>query len=206
MEERTLLFLARHGQTSFNQEGRIQGQTDVPLDEEGLRQAQALASFARRAGISVVYASDLQRALNTARACAESCGLLVHARRDLRERDFGDLEGKTPAELGQSLSEFMTYSREQEDLPLPGGGESYRQLRERAVQALTSMVSTHPAQRVLVVSHGALLKSALEWALGLPPGVRGRFLLANASVSRVEFSRGRPLVLALNDTCHLDSF
>lgn len=203
MAPATLLFLARHGQTGFNKEGRIQGQTDVPLDELGLRQAEALAGFACGAGVHAVYASDLRRAHHTARVCAERCGLSLHLRRDLRERDFGLLEGQTRAEMGPTLSGLLQVSRENEAVPLPGGGESYRQLRERATGALLAMAADHPSQRVLVVSHGAFLKCVLEWALGLVPGDAGRFVLANAGVSRLQLRDGLPLLLSLNDTCHL---
>jgi len=203
MAPATLLFLARHGQTSFNQEGRIQGQTDAPLDALGVSQAEALAGFVCGAGIQAVYASDLRRAQDTARLCAERCGLSLQLRRDLRERHFGLLEGQTRAELGPALTDLLRPTRENEGIPLPGGGESYRQLRERATGALLSLAADHPSQRVLVVAHGAFLKCVLEWALGLVPGDAGRFFLANAGVSRLELRHGLPLVHSLNDTYHL---
>lgn len=199
----TLLFLARHGQTGFNKEGRIQGQTDVPLDELGMRQAEDLAGFACGTGMHAVYASDLRRAHDTARVCAARCGLPVHLRRDLRERDFGLLEGQTRAEMGPALAELLKPSRENEAVPLPGEGESYRQLRERATHAIRSIAADHPSQRVLVVAHGAFLKCLLEWALGLVPGDAGRFFLANAGVSLLELREGLPLVHSLNNTVHL---
>ena len=99
------LILSRHGQTDWNAQHRYQGETDVPLNETGRQQAEALARCLADAGIEAIYSSDLLRAWETARAVSESTGAPLVSDVGLRERGFGVFQGKTFAEIIRSTEE-----------------------------------------------------------------------------------------------------
>jgi broad specificity phosphatase PhoE len=151
----TTLLLARHGETDWNRELRIQGSSDIALNELGLKQAQALAQELEHVELDAIYASDLSRARATAEAVAASHGLEVQLDPRLRERAFGSWEGLTREDLAG----------------LPGGeshdGESDDEVRERVLAAVRSIAEAHPGEQVLVVSHGGALNTLWHHALGV---------------------------------------
>lgn len=150
----TTILLARHGETDWNLEGRVQGHADRPLNETGRRQASALADELEGARVDAVYASDLLRAYETARVVADRRGLGVTAVPDLREKDFGSWEGLTDLEV---LRRFPDARRGHW-----GDGETEDELKRRVIAALRRIAATHPGGHVLVVSHGGPLRAALR--------------------------------------------
>ncbi|HEY4349353.1 MAG TPA: histidine phosphatase family protein [Gaiellaceae bacterium] len=154
----TTLLLARHGQTAWNLERRWQGHADPPLNDTGLAQARALADALGDAGIDAIYSSDLLRARQTAEIVGARVGLEVDVDERLREVDVGEWSGLTTAEV--SLRYPDGHRRR-----LSGGtgwkqGESYEALSARVVVALDDIAARHPAERVLVVTHGGALRAA----------------------------------------------
>jgi broad specificity phosphatase PhoE len=147
----TVLLLARHGETDWNAEGRLQGHTDRPLNEHGRRQAAALAARLARERIDAVVASDLARARETAEIVAERLGLRVTLDPDLRERDWGTWEGLTASE------------RERVAL----ASETGEQHRTRILAALERIAARHPDGRVLVVTHGGSMRRAQAFIIGV---------------------------------------
>ncbi|HZT84749.1 MAG TPA: histidine phosphatase family protein [Gaiellaceae bacterium] len=150
----TTLLLVRHGETDWNADGRLQGQTDRPLSEFGRRQALQLAEELAGERIEAIYASDLARARETAEIVGERLGLPVALDPDLREKDWGTWEGLTAAE--RDRVEFV--------------GESTEEHQERILRALRRISERHPGDgRVLVVTHGGSMRrvqtAALGWAL-----------------------------------------
>ena len=142
-----LLFLARHGETAWNQAGRWQGKTDIPLSDAGRAQARALGACLVGRGIVEVHASDLQRAAETAEIVAGMLGiapLKVDAR--LRERGFGCFEGFTPAECAERYPEaWARYVADRR--ATPPGGEPQTEVAARAVAALTELACAPRAAR-----------------------------------------------------------
>ncbi|HYF00177.1 MAG TPA: histidine phosphatase family protein, partial [Planctomycetota bacterium] len=119
------LYLVRHGQTAWNELGRAQGHTDIPLDERGRRQAQALGEAFRRLPLDRILTSDLARAYQTAEAVAHATGVSLEVRPELRERGFGEWEGSPFADVGAWI-----LARAQSDgIPFlecrPPGGEAF---------------------------------------------------------------------------------
>ena len=169
----TTILLARHGETDWNVERRVQGQTDRPLNENGREQARALAGELAGESLDAVYSSDLSRAYETARAVAEPRGLDVTLVPELREKDFGTWEGLTDTEV---LARFPAASAG----PW-GDAESSEEVARRVVEALRRIARAHPGQRVLVVSHGGPLR-AVRAHCGLD--VRGA--IGNCHVARIE--------------------
>jgi broad specificity phosphatase PhoE len=157
----TTILLARHGETDWNAESRVQGHTDRPLNEVGTTQAAALAEELAGERIDAVYSSDLSRALDTARAVADPRGLPVESIPGLRERNFGTWEGLLDEEILERFPQAHTGPW--------GDDETPEQLDERVLEALRAIASEHPDGQVLVVSHGGPLRAVLR-RCGAPIG------------------------------------
>jgi probable phosphoglycerate mutase len=150
----TTLLLARHGETDWNRELRIQGSSDIELNDLGRAQARGLAQELEHVDLDAVYASDLSRARATAEAVAASHGLDVRLDSRLRERSFGSWEGLTREDV-TALPEGSQHD-----------GESDDQVRERMLEAVQAIADAHPGEQVLVVSHGGALNTLWHHALG----------------------------------------
>lgn len=150
----TTLLLARHGETDWNRELRIQGSSDIALNDLGLCQAQFLAQELTDVDLDAIYASDLSRASATAAAVAATHGLEVKLDPRLRERSFGSWEGLTRDDL-DALPEGARHD-----------GETDEQVRERVLAAIQDIACAHPGAQVLVVSHGGALNTLWHHALG----------------------------------------
>ena len=151
----TTLLLARHGETDWNRELRIQGSSDIGLNELGRRQAQYLAQELTDVELDAIYSSDLSRAQATAAAVAATHDLEVNLDPRLRERSFGSWEGLTR----EDISTFSPGSRHD--------GESDDEVRVRVLAAVEEIAANHPGQQVLVVSHGGALNTLWHHALGV---------------------------------------
>jgi broad specificity phosphatase PhoE len=151
----TTLLLARHGETDWNRELRIQGSSDIELNDLGRQQAQFLAQELTDVDLDAIYSSDLSRARATAAAVAATHGLEVNLDRRLRERSFGSWEGLTR----EDISTFPAGSRHD--------GESDDEVRERVLAAVEEIASHHPGEQVLIVSHGGALNTLWHHALGV---------------------------------------
>jgi broad specificity phosphatase PhoE len=148
------LLLVRHGETDWNADGRLQGQTDRPLSDFGRRQARQLADELADEELVAIYSSDLSRARETAEIVGERLGLPVRLDPELREKDWGTWEGLTAVE--RDRVEFV--------------GESTQAHQERMLRALRRIADGHAAgDRILVVTHGGSMRrvqtAALGWAL-----------------------------------------
>ena len=151
----TTLLLARHGETDWNRELRIQGSSDIELNELGRRQARFLAQELTDVDLDAIYSSDLSRAHATAAAVAATHGLDVNLDPRLRERSFGSWEGLTR----EDIAAFPAGSRHD--------GESDDEVRERVLAAVEEIASNHPGEQVLIVSHGGALNTLWHHALGV---------------------------------------
>ncbi|WNS41161.1 histidine phosphatase family protein [Paenibacillus sp. MMS20-IR301] len=170
---RTRIGLIRHGSTLWNKEGRVQGHTDNPLDEEGLRQAAVLAERLSKETWDYIYSSDMLRARQTAEVIAARLGLtLAGLIPGIREMNGGLIEGTTEDErIARFGSGWKTM-----DMQL----ESRELAQERGVKAIEELAGRHPGSNVLVVSHGAILRSTL---MGLIPALDVSIMLKNTSVT-----------------------
>ncbi len=148
----TTLLLVRHGETDWNADGRLQGQTDRPLSDYGRRQARQLAEELVDEELEAIYASDLARARETADIVGERLGLPVALDPQLREKDWGTWEGLTAVE--RDRVEFV--------------GESTEAHSERMLHALRRISERHPGDaRVLVVTHGGSMRRIQSAVLGM---------------------------------------
>lgn len=142
--------LIRHGSTSWNKEGRAQGSSNIPLDQDGINQAKLLAGRLKSGQWNHIYSSGLERAKQTALLIADATGLNVHFDDRLKERSGGQIEGTTEAER---IEKWGTGWR---DVDL--GIESIEEVQKRGKDFLEEIYLRHPGENVLVVSHGALIQ------------------------------------------------
>lgn len=155
----------RHGVTEWNQLGRIQGVTDIPLSQEGIEQAKLLAERLANEDKQWdgIVASDLNRAATTGRIIAERLGLPLLTDARLRERSFGQAEGTTLPERLERWGEDW-----RQNVP---DQESTDSVVKRGLEFVDELVATHPGQSWLVVSHGSFLAAMLHVMRGqLPEG------------------------------------
>jgi 2,3-bisphosphoglycerate-dependent phosphoglycerate mutase len=199
----THLYLIRHARSTWNTEGRMQGQADPPLDELGEKQIQALAERLAQVSISAVYSSPLQRALRTAEAVAAHHRLTVNLDPRLMERHLGEWAGLT----GNEADDKYPQVRSGKDWRLlgPPGGESMMDLMTRAASALGAIVDAHPNDRVVVVSHGGTLNAYLMHLMGLPAASHVHFAFGNTAIARVQLENDQVHLLGLGDERHLDA-
>jgi broad specificity phosphatase PhoE len=165
-----LLYVVRHGETDWNATHRWQGQTDVPLNENGRSQARAVAKALREQPLSGVVASDLARAVETARIIAAELGVVVqYLDSALRERSFGCFEGLTRDECERLHPEAWRLWLAERRPPL--GGEPNEPFAARVVAAMQRVAEqvARAGAPALVVTHGGAMRAAVAAATGTMP-------------------------------------
>ncbi|WP_164670821.1 histidine phosphatase family protein [Virgibacillus doumboii] len=150
----TKIGFVRHGVTHWNKEGRAQGSSDIPLNEEGLSQARLLADRMKTGEWDVVYSSDLLRAKQTAEILTEKIGAQLHLDPRLRERSGGLIEGTTEEERVQKWGPNW---RE-----LDMEFETSERIISRGISFMEEINKKHVGENVLIVSHGAFIKYLLN--------------------------------------------
>lgn len=199
-----LLFI-RHGETDWNNEGRVQGHTDTLLNATGVVQAHRLAARLAGEKLDAVYASPLARAFVTATIVAQKCRLAPIADERLKEKRLGVFEGLTLAEMEQQYPDFYRQWRESKahHVLLPGE-ESPAEFHQRAQTFLADLRAQYPnGARLAIVSHGGTIGMLITALIGYDIYKRMPFWFDNASLSYVDVSGSRPRIKLLNDTCHL---
>jgi len=200
----TIIYLTRHGETDWNQEKRIQGQINVPLNDRGNRQAEALAERLSAVALDVICTSDLRRSRETAEriAARQPGGVSLVTMPELRECSYGLWEGLTRAEVADRFAEDWENWNQRRLTECPTGGESFLTLFGRAGRAFDAAVQK--GERVLIAAHRGTLRAILCHALQLDPAERDRFLVMNCSLTVLECLPGcRPRLALLDDTSHL---
>jgi probable phosphoglycerate mutase len=203
MTETTIL-LIRHGETDWNASGRWQGQSDIPLNENGIIQASLLAKRLSSWPIDTVYSSDLARAAQTASILGHGLGLQPNLDEAWRERSGGDFEGLTAEELRKVAGETPVRIRDKDWAP--PGGETDGQVAKRVQEAFDRIVGEHPGKMMAIVSHGGAIITLLSLVVGLPAGERARIRVSrNTGFSIIEIGERGTYLIRLNDESHLDS-
>jgi len=192
------LWLVCHGETPWNSEGRALGQSDPPLSELGVRQAELLARRLSVTPFDEVYASDLTRARYTARLALPASEIRLEPR--LRAVHFGSWEGKFWEALqGEDKRALQAWRKDPYHERAPGG-ESYEDLLGRVSAWLAELPASG---RVAAFAHGGTIRCALYHFTGLPESAAWRFQIATGSVTRLLLSEQGTVLQAVNDTAHL---
>lgn len=199
-----LIYCIRHGESVYNAEGRVQGQSDVPLSALGLRQSEAVAEALAAQPIEAVYSSPLRRAVQTAAPLAARLGVCVQTDPRLMEIHAGVFQDRLRSELPALFPEaYARWLAGEPDFAIPGG-ESRRDLMHRGREVFAHIARSGHEQ-VAVVTHGGLLAGALKALLGIP-AERHPFVFQNGSITRIELADGRAdavKLLSANEASHL---
>ncbi len=161
------IYLIRHGEAEGNALGRFQGHTDGDLTEKGIIQAKKLGERMREKNLHKIYSSDLKRAYETALAISDNGRIPVEAMQSLREINAGEWENKSFLELESAQPELFQQFMQAPHLFLIPGGESYIDLRARAVDAFKEIVAENKGKRIAIVSHGAFIRTLVGYIKGL---------------------------------------
>lgn len=161
MQKKQKIIAIRHGQTDWNAAGRIQGRTDIPLNDTGRQQVQA-ATLALPNGIDCILASPLQRALETAQIINARYQIPLLTDNRLTERDFGDFEGMSMHEL-----DLPAMRRWTDNLPTPNG-ETIRDVATRVFACLDSIKKTYAGKTILLVAHAHVVRTIIWYFNGIP--------------------------------------
>jgi probable phosphoglycerate mutase len=207
MSTTTHVLLIRHGQSEGNAAGRFGGHTTTPLSQKGREQAQKTARALASESFNAIYTSDLPRAVETASPLAELSGLELRITDAFRERSVGVMEGLTFEEAAEQHPEQYAalLRRDMEHVLL--GGESYRQLLDRASRKLDEALQQNKGGRIAIFTHTGticILALHLMGALDAPELKPVWIATANCGVCRFEVrDDGFVRVASLNDTRHL---
>jgi probable phosphoglycerate mutase len=208
----TRLLLIRHGQTLHNTQGRISGRSDIPINEIGHQQARSMAERVKaQYPIDVIYASPLQRTMQTAEYLAQAFDLPIIPNQDLIEYGFGDLsdikasvlKDTNPALYEQVVAWFEADFSESPIRPDIPGSEPIEELKKR-IQAFTDLIlEKHPGKQVAAVSHGGFIKSFLYYHTGGDFSRYVPFWVDNVSLTIVDFYKRNPMIRLFNDNSHI---
>lgn len=190
----TRLLLVRHAEPDQSMDGRCYGSLDVPLSAAGLRRAAAVGELLRHHDVDAVYTSPLQRAFETARAVATAHGLEPIPCDDLRELDFGEVEGMRYDEIASAYPDLYRFWMEDPSTVRFPGGEGLADLRERVLRQVTEIRARHDGQAAAVVAHGGVVRVVLADALDLPDAAFFRLDQPYGALSVVDWVGGVPIV------------
>jgi 2,3-bisphosphoglycerate-dependent phosphoglycerate mutase len=201
----TRITAIRHGETAWNVDTRIQGQLDIGLNAKGRWQAERAGAALAGEEIDVVYSSDLWRAYDTALSVAKPHSMTVQTDEALRERGFGEFEGKTFAEIETALPEQALLWRKRMPDFAPPGGESLLQLRERVMQCVRALAEQNVGKHIVIVSHGGVMDVLYRAATGLDIQAARTWDLHNAAINRLLWNGEHLSLVGWADTSHIDN-
>ena len=176
----------------------------IPLSATGHKQAERLARALKDEPVTAIYASDLSRAWETAQYVARAQGLAVTPEEALRERCFGDFEGKTFADIEALLPEQSVRWRKRDPEFAPAGGESLLTLRKRVVEAAQRLAAQHPGELIAMVGHGGVMDVLYRAATRLDIQAPRTWALGNAAINRLLWTPEGFTLVGWADTQHLD--
>ncbi|MFC0273834.1 histidine phosphatase family protein [Metabacillus herbersteinensis] len=194
---RTVLYIVRHGETDWNQQGKIQGHLDIPLNANGKHQAGLVAERLRGIEIDSIYSSDLSRAKETALIIAGVLNISnLESCRHLRERSFGAFEGSDITSLLKTNPNYESNWHDEGEI------ESLHSVQKRAISRVTELMIEARGKNILVVSHGVLIGTFLHYLANEEEGTN-LTIVNNTSISSFEYDHPSWKVNALNDDKHL---
>jgi broad specificity phosphatase PhoE len=197
----TELVLVRHAETVWNAEERWQGQTDVALSDRGRREVALVAERMKAERFDRVVSSDLVRARETAAGIAPNASIEVDS--TLREMHLGAWCGLLHGEVAARFPDELRALQRGDDLRIGGHGETVVELAARVTSTLARIAREAPDDRVLVVTHGGVIRALLLDMLGTSGRARPLFGSRNTAITRLEVHGGRRTLRSYNDARHL---
>lgn len=200
----TEIIIIRHGETEWNQTGRFQGHSDVPLSKTGRAQAETLGQNLAIDYVDAIYASDLIRAMETAAPLAARFGLTVTPDPLLRELNFGAWEGRSFSDVNaENPNAMKQFYNDPECADIPDS-EPFPDFQKRVAGRVREIAELHRGKRIVIVSHGASIRILLADILAMPIRSIWHISQLNTAVNKIRFEDdGFAIVTLMNDTSHL---
>ena len=202
---KTTIMLIRHGETEWNILGKFQGSTDIPLSNEGIRQAFMLKERLK-SDFDYIFSSPLKRAYETAKILCDESGKQVSVAEEIREINFGEWEGLTVKGIAEKYPDiFNEWRNDKREGKFCGGDMSTLNASIRAKNCIMEIANKHKGKKIVIVAHGGIIKAGLigifEWDMSM----YHKIALGNTCVNTITFNDDmKPALLGLNDTNHLD--
>ncbi len=198
----TELILIRHGETVWNSQQRMQGHSNSDLSEEGRAQIESLGQWMKNVSFDHIYSSDSLRARQTAEAITKYSGHTLKIDQRLREKNLGVFEGLTTEEAKERHPEIFRLFKTAGSNYVINEGESTQQLLDRALEFIEEIRLLQPDQRVVLVTHGGVVRVLIKHTLGLSVGSPTRFLIKNTGLFRLVWNE-KWLVAQMGGVLHL---
>ncbi len=197
----TTVLLIRHGENEWTESHKLAGRTPgVHLNDYGRLQAEALSQRLAEVKLSAIYASPLERTVETAEVIAKRHQLKVKTRPGVVEVDYGEWTGESIKTLAKKKSwPVVQFYPSGAGFP---GGETMYQMQTRMVQEINKLVGKHPGQIIAIVGHADLIKAAVAHYLGVHFDLFQRIVISTASITTITFTAMGPRIVAVNDTQH----
>lgn len=199
------IILIRHGETTWNIEGRYQGQEDTPLSTRGLEQGRLLAQGLKDVPLDICISSPLQRSYQTCKFCADLHNLPVATDARLTEINHGDWEGVLAPDIAKAYPvEFEQWHTAPHLVQMPGkGGECLEDVRRRVRVAFDEYAQKYEGKTVLVAAHDAVNKAIICDLLGLGMEHFWQIKQDNTCINVLEYNKGTWRLVLLNSVNHM---
>ncbi|HBR60661.1 MAG: histidine phosphatase family protein [SAR324 cluster bacterium] len=199
----TEIILIRHGETEWNSQQRMQGHSNSDLSEVGRGQIQALGELMKNVSFDHIYSSDSLRARQTAEAITQYSGHTLQFDQRIREKNLGVFEGLTSTEAKERHPEIYRLFKTAGANYVIDEGESTQQLLERALEFIEEIRLRHPQERVVMVTHGGVVRVLMKHALGLSIDAPTRFIIKNTGIFGLIWNENW-LVTQMGGVSHLE--
>lgn len=197
------LYLIRHGQSKWNIEEKVQGQTDISLTKKGKHEAELMGKRLKNKKIDSIYSSDLSRAYETASIIGEKIDKKIKTMEELREMNFGIWEGMYNLEIKEKEPiDFILWRKDPCALKIEKG-ETLDELQERAMNAINNIINNDPGKNIVIISHGATLKTIILGLIKMELFHFKNLTLSNVGLTIIEFRDYNKVIKVLNDTSHI---
>ncbi|MDG1177249.1 MAG: histidine phosphatase family protein [SAR324 cluster bacterium] len=199
----TEIILIRHGETEWNSQKRMQGHSNSDLSEVGREQIQALGELMKNVTFDHIYSSDSLRARQTAEAITQYSEHTLQFDQRIREKNLGVFEGLTSTEAKERHPEVYRLFKTAGANYVIDEGESTQQLLERALEFIEEIRLRHPQERVVMVTHGGVVRVLMKHALGLSIDAPTRFIIKNTGIFGLIWNENW-LVTQMGGVSHLE--
>ena len=199
----TKVYLVRHGQTEWNKKLTFRGRIDIPLNESGHREAEAIAEALKDKNIDAIYTSPLRRSIETAQKTAKYFHLEIVPVQGLIDINYGDWEGLTFNEVKKRYRDKYAKWEERPDLVRFPNGETLDEVRERSFYAFKDILKENPDKSVLIIPRRVINKVLLCALLDLSNSHFWEIKQDTGCINLIEYSNNRFVLSMMNETCHL---
>ncbi|MEC9360723.1 MAG: histidine phosphatase family protein [SAR324 cluster bacterium] len=199
----TEIILIRHGETEWNSQQRMQGHSNSDLSAEGRGQIQALGKWMKYVSFNHIYSSDTLRAMQTAKAITQYTGHTLHLDKRIREKNLGVFEGLTSNEAKERFPDVYNLFKTAGRNYVIDKGESTQQLLDRSLEFIEEIRLRHPDQRVVIVSHGGVVRVLMKHTLGLSIDAPTNFMIKNTGIFGLIWKENW-LVTQMGEVSHLE--